>query len=197
MNENDLLDELLNDFATIPAVGEKEEEQPKEAKEEAAQADFPALDEAEETVAQPSAESVEEEPAQSEQAEEPPVEQPASEPADELQIVVSHMDAPTQVVSLEQLAVEQEQATEEEDPFEGQMTLADFVEEEQETQQEEEVLLEDEISWEEQLEQTRREKIRDFQIQKNREDTDFRIGDDEAPDELPDERVLQNAPRYP
>lgn len=200
MNENDLLDELLNDFATIPAVGEKEEEQPKEEKEEAAQADFPAFDEPEETVAQPSAESAEEQPTQPEQAEGSPVEQPADEPAEEFvnepEIVVSHMDAPTQVVSLEQLAADQEQEDEGEDPFEGQMTLADFVEEEQETSKEEEALLEDEISWEEQLEQTRREKIRDFQIQKNREDTDFRIGDDEAPDELPvkEELPTEEAP---
>ncbi len=146
MNEKDILDELLQDFATVPVKTEKEEKPSPEVP--VAEAEPPAV--AEDTMVIPAVE----------------VEQP---------IVVSAFDEPTQVVHIEQEA-------EPEDDFDGQMTMADFVPEE-EIKPDEETETEDEISWEQQLEQTRREKIRDFQIQQNREETDFRYDETEAPDE--------------
>lgn len=219
MNEHDLLTELLNDFATVPVKdGEKEEaskerqqvapapiDPPDDAQPEE-QPESPVADENTDIPAFPLegqeqeavlifGQGADETPLESPaQAAEEPLEQPVEEVAEEEpaeqpepEIKVSHMEAPTQVVLLKKTVPEPE---EEEDPFEGQMTMADFTDEEPEPEAEETETAE-EISWEEQLEQTRREKIRDFQIQKNREDTDFRYEDEEAPDELPAAEVYE------
>ncbi len=215
MNEQDLLTELLKDYATLPTDDDNDEaeevvleeetalitptaeayadEEVQEAQDEEEQLlispedvtdDFPVQEEedvAEELPVLSVAEEIPEDAADEEDEEIVIVPEEAV-PA-EPEIKVSHMEAPTQVVNLTE-TVEQE-SEEEEDPFDGQMTMEDFAEPAPEEEaQEAETVAAEEISWEEQLEQTRREKIRDFQIQKNREDTDFRYGDEEAPDEV-------------
>ncbi len=175
MNENEILEELLKGFSTVPM---REETPDEEQADVVAEPDVMPV--AEPMVAEPV-----EEPA--EEAVEP---EPESEPEPELledlilpeetsveDIRVSPLDAPTQVITLEEKpAVEPE-----EDPFDGQMTMADFVpEDENEDAPQEE---EEGPSWEEQLLETRKEKIRDFQIKQNRENSDFRyIGEEESDD---------------
>ncbi len=157
MNEKDILDELLQDFATVPMKNATEEAQPPVSEVET-----------EETIS----------PAESVVEEEPPAVSGDTMviPALEVEpVVVSAFDEPTQVIHIEQ-------ETEPEDDFDGQMTMADFAPEE-EAEPETAAETEDEITWEQQLEQTRREKIRDFQIQQNREETAFRYDETEAPDE--------------
>ncbi|MBQ6707225.1 MAG: cation-translocating P-type ATPase [Clostridia bacterium] len=93
---------------------------------------------------------------------------------------MSPLDAPTQVITLDDKT--EPDLEPEEDPFDGQMTFSDFVpEEEQEPEPEEE----EGPSWEEQLIETRKEKIRDFQIKQNRENSDFRYMGEEEPDDFP------------
>ncbi len=159
MNEKDILDELLQDFATVPVKTEKEE--PSAPASETEQAEMPLPVEEPVTEAQPTAVSENTMVIPTVEVEQP--------------IIVSAFDEPTQVVHIEQEA-------EPEDDFDGQMTMADFVPAE-EIKLDEETEIEDEISWEQQLEQTRREKIRDFQIQQNREETAFHYDEIEAPDE--------------
>ncbi len=194
MNENDLLNELLQDFATVPAKAGADAAASAD-EEQVAETLAPAL--IEEAEQQPAAEEdaqptetatavefptfpMEEEPDDdisiAEEAEEEPTEEPP--------IKVAPMEAPTQIIHITEESAAEEEVSED-DPFDGQMTMADFTDEEPASEQEEVPETAEEISWEEQLEQTRREKIRDFQIRQNRENTDFRYEATEAPDELP------------
>ena len=189
MNEQDLLNELLQDFATVP---EKESVlKTEQTNSDGTETDFPVLEEAEpqeedvvvvEEMMQQSAPDAAEQEVLAQEMEETTVQE-------EPPIKVSHMEEPTQIVLLDMQ--EEPQDVQEDDPFEGQMTMADFVDEQSEEEEEVQDPEDDGVSWEEQLEQTRREKIRDFQIQKNREDTDFCIGDEQAPDELPTAQVTE------
>lgn len=222
MNENDILDKLIQDFATVPLVGAEDEgakpadiptapkaEQPAPTSEETSaptaqpseEADglLPVFPDAkaeeaaqitlplEADAVQPTEQETETPAAEIEPLTEADCEETemvtiaAAEPADEIKVTA--FDAPTQIIKLD--GTEDEQEQEEDDPFAGQLTMEDFVEETPVEAEEEPPETEDEISWEEQLEQTRREKIRDFQIQQNRENTDFRYTDEEAPDEVP------------
>lgn len=185
MNEHDLITELLNDYATVPAKDELKEQPeelpgegvvqdviltvPDDEEEDEDALDFPAV-----VTVEPQADEPMTEPLAPEMT---VVEETAEE-----EIKVSHMDAPTQIVTLPE---EKPAPQEDEDPFDGQMTLEDFADDQPEEEATEEEPEEDEVSWEEQLRQTRIEKIRDFQIQKNRESTDFRY-DGEEEDLPPD-----------
>lgn len=207
MNDNELLNKLLNDFATVPAKAEadvailksKEKQETAIPAQPPADAEKPSSEETvqpakeQEKAAEPPALPVNDAPVIEEddkqeplaQAAVPEPEQPAAEEAgEEPEIKVAPMEAPTQVIPLDGTAGG-EQQEDEKDPFDGQMTMADFADEQPEEEPAQPAESAEEISWEEQLEQTRREKIRDFQIQKNRENTDFHYEETEAPDELP------------
>lgn len=177
MNETDILNELLEDYATVPVKTEADTSAPAEEKEADAVQEQTVPPAAKEEI-EPTELPQEQEALLTEAVSDDTMVLPTVDEA-ETPIVVSAFDAPTQVIRLEK---EEEPA---EDEFDGQMTMADFVEEEPVPVDEAETETAEEISWEEQLEQTRREKIRDFQIQQNREETDFRYAEEQAPDELP------------
>ncbi len=164
MKENDLLNELLHDFATVPEKAEAEDSIPADTKK----------------VAPAPVEVVQEDAVTVVESEEEPAEERSEEKLSEIK--VAPLEAPTQVIHI--VAPKEKETDKDEDPFDGQMTMADFTDEQPEETLDEPAETEEVLNWEEQLEQTRREKIRDFQIQKNREDTDFRFEETEAPDEI-------------
>lgn len=187
MSENDILEELLNTYSTAggakaPADAEETAEQAP-AEQEIAEADAPCPAEEETVPAEQEtvpADSAEEETEDTQEAEEDdedmkvvPDEAPQEKPS-------RPTEFPTQMFSIggEEAPTEQP-----EEPQAMQMTMDDFAGEEptEETEEEEDAA----PSWEEQLEETRKEQIRDFQVRRNREDTDFKYEGSEAPDELP------------
>ncbi len=163
MSENDILEELLNTYSTVPeARTEREEEdtaQEAAVAEDVAAKDVPCPEEVPACEQEEAAEETDDD--MKVVPEEAPDAEKAAPPA----------EFPTQMFSLD----EEDEAV--------QMTMDDFaVPPAEDLPAEEE---EAAPSWEEQLEETRKEQIRDFQIRRNREDTDFRYEDGEAPDELP------------
>ncbi len=176
MAENDILEDLLNTYAPVPAEEDEKQEgempvaeqtavqQPAKEQEPAEEEPAGEEDDADMKVAEAPTEDVRED------FPDPfaEVEQPAAVPT----------EFPTRMFSLDQ----EEEAAE-------QMTLEDFAADTEEPVQQEE---EDAApSWEEQLEETRKEQIRDFQIRMNSEETDFRYEDGVAPDEMPEQTVFE------
>ncbi len=166
MAENDILEDLLNTYAPVPAdadeetkgeVPPEEEQPPVEETQETEQAE-----ETEEDADMTVAEDVADFP----------------DPFEEMETQTPDVptEFPTRMFSLD----------EEEEPAQ-QMTMEDFTAVEEPEEQETE---EAAPSWEEQLEETRKEQIRDFQIRMNNEETDFRYEDGEAPDEVPEQLEL-------
>lgn len=180
MNENEILEELLKGYSTVPsqAAPPKPEKTDTPAAEQPNEKDAVETDETSE--AAPASETSEEVMPLSETPPEPETEQTLPAPFPEIR--VSPMEVPTQVIFLEE-----EPAAAEEEPeselFDGQMTMADFAPPEEEPEPEKK---EDDVSWEEQLIETRKEKIRDFQIKQNREKSDFRYAGEEEPEDFPD-----------
>lgn len=180
MNEKDILDELLDTYSTVGSSAASQPEQ--EEKTQRIEEQEIAL--VEETPEDPVPESEEQEVQELPEPEEEPVEEETEtireEVVEQPEIRVAPLDAPTQVILLTE---EPSKPVKEPEDFPGQMTLMDFAGEE-EWEEPENPETEEEISWEEQLELTRQEKIREFKIQQDRENLDFRYEETEAPDEL-------------
>lgn len=191
MDEQDILAELLKDYATVPDhAAEKEDtasEEPSEAPTDSAE----PMEEEPPVEEEPAVE--EEPPAKEEIVEEVSVEEETveEEPADE-ELRVAPLEAPTQVITLSQTA-ETEPPTEDE-VDDGQITMAELAGEEEPPVEE---TPEEMPDWEEQLIKTRQEKIRDFQIKQNRENLDFRFAGDAAPDEEPEREPEKEEPEAP
>ncbi len=181
MAENDILEDLLNTYAPVPAQEDeaREGEVPAEqqAVEQAAteETQVPAEDAEEAVVGQEDDADMKvmEEPTEASEDFPDPFAELAAEETPEVPA-----EFPTRMFSLD----------EEEAPAE-QMTMEDFtaVETSEQTEEEEEAA----PSWEEQLEETRKEQIRDFQIRMNSEETDFRYEGGEAPDEAPEQTAFE------
>ncbi len=177
MAENDILEDLLNTYAPVP---NEEDETPAEdvsAVEETVQPERPQAGEVAVTE-QPTQEQEDADMKVAVDAAQDEVDFP--DPFAEIEAeedVTAPAEFPTRMFSLD----EQEDAA-------VQMTMEDFaaVEETEEPEEEDAA-----PSWEEQLEETRKEQIRDFQIRMNNEETDFRYEDGEAPDELPEQTVFE------
>ena len=191
MSENDILEELLHTYSTVPPVNDEEAEQVRleEAKEEKTEEDNPLIFDIPE-------EDEEAAPAQ-ESVEEPAKEEPLEETEDaEMKVLDEDADFPDpfEEAKAEEVTAPTEFPTrmfsldEEEEPAQ-QMTMEDLVTETEQDEQEPEE--EAAPSWEEQLEETRKEQIRDFQIRMDREETDFRYEGGEAPDELPEQPQVE------
>ena len=168
MAENDILEELLDTYATVPPA-EKDETSAQEQEEQTV---LPSEEENEQET--PSAELPERQETDDTDADMKVIDADFPDPfaqENEQEAIVS-AEFPTQMFSLD----EQEEAAE-------QMTLEEFASSEPETP--ETPAEEAAPSWEEQLEETRKEQIRDFQIRMSNEETDFRYEDGEAPDETP------------
>lgn len=173
MAENDILEELLNTYSTVPAAPAEEQEEKTEeapAEQTSAEEDTPCPDEQEADVEDL---PLQEDAPEQEQDEDEDMKVVADTPAEKKETPPAEF--PTQMFSLD----------EDETQDAVQMTMDDFAApaEEEETQDAEDAS----PSWEEQLEETRKEQIRDFHIRRNREDTDFRYEDNEAPDEAPEQ----------
>ena len=111
----------------------------------------------------------------------------AAESVEELPVRLTLTEEPTQIIELDKTAADKQ------DEFEGQLTLDEFAPPEEPTEEQPAKTAEAE-DWQKQLEQTREEKIRDFQIKQNRESMDFRYEGDAAPDELPAQKAEQELP---
>lgn len=179
MNDKDMLEDLLKEYSTVDIPSAKEVSQDDET---------PSVVMPENPSEQPTEDVMEdtEELAQTVEAM-PTVEQTddgeTDPPAEDITPIVTADTLPTQVISLE----------DEQDEFDGQMTMDEFMPTAEETPSSP-AELETEQQWEEQLIETRREKIRDFQIKQNRESMDFRYADEEAPDELPTAVAAEEEP---
>lgn len=159
MAENDILEELLDTYAPVP------EDENTDAAEEVARAEE-TVARAEETDGDEDMKIV------GEQTDDADFPDPFEQAQAEEEIPDVPAEFPTQMFSLhEEETVEQ-------------MTMDDFAAAEPQTPEEDEG--EVAPSWEEQLEETRKEQIRDFQIRMSNEENDFRYEDGEAPDEVPE-----------
>jgi len=177
MAENDILEELLNTYSTVPAVKTEEEEETVEVYPEE---ETPTPEETQ----QPAKEEVTPEETDDDMRVVPEQEEPQEDDVPAIDAVAEQEEktAPPAEFPTQMFSLDDEETAEEA----VQMTMEDFaaVEESAEEEQPENP------SWEEQLEETRKEQIRDFQIRMNREETDFRYDDGEAPDELPTAQPL-------
>lgn len=186
MDKQDILDELLKDYATVP-------DHTAAKTDTAADAEPPAEEPpVEEAVLEEEIITEEKMPVAEDSTEEETV---AGEPPADEEIRVAPLEAPTQIVSI---AESEETAAEltddaDDDVDDGQITMAELAGEEEPPVEESPEEVPD---WEEQLIKTRQEKIRDFQIKQNRESLDFRFEGDTAPDEE-SERKAEEPPAEP
>ena len=173
MDKQDILDELLKDYATVP-------DHTAAKTDTAADAEPPAEElPVGEAVLEEEIITEEEMPVEEDGTEEESV---AEEPPADGEIRVAPLEAPTQIVSIAESEETAAETTDDadDDVDDGQITMAELAGEEEPPVEESPEEVPD---WEEQLIKTRQEKIRDFQIKQNRESLDFRFEGDTAPDE--------------